>query len=133
MSSRFAHIECYHYGKKRHIKKHCRQLKRENKNDKSKEKEKGDGNDDKVATVTDDFLILCDSYDVVNLACHETSWVIDSGASVHATSRKDYFTSYTAGDFENVKMDNDGLAKTIGIRDVCLSYYIDFEKCETYS
>lgn len=120
-SGRFANVECYHCGKKGHIKKHCRQLKRENKNDKGKEKEKGDGNDDKVATVTDDFLILCDSCDVVNLACHETSWVIDSGASVHATSRKDYFTSYIAGDFENVKMGNDGLAKAIGIEDVCLS------------
>ena len=83
-------------------------------------KKKVDGNDDKVVIVTNDFLILCDFYDVVNLVCHETSWVIDSGASVHATSWKDYFTSYIAGDFGNVKMCNDGLAKAIGIGDVCL-------------
>ena len=39
-----------------------------------------------VGLVIDDFLILYDSYDVVNIACHETSWVINSGASVHARS-----------------------------------------------
>ena len=66
-------------------------------------KENGDGNDDKFATIIDDFLILCDSYDVVNLVCHKTSWVIDSGASFHATSRKYYFISYTAGVLEMLR------------------------------
>ena len=36
------------------------------------------GEDDRVATTTSDFLIVYDS-DVVNFACQETSWVIDSG------------------------------------------------------
>lgn len=119
-SNRFANVECYHCGLKGHIKKHCRQLKRDNKRDKGKKNKNDDGDDDdKAATVTGDFLVLYDD-DVVNLTCHETSWVIDSGASIHATSRRDFFTSYTSGDFGNVKMGNNGLAKAIGIGDVCL-------------
>ncbi|KAJ0020602.1 hypothetical protein Pint_31448 [Pistacia integerrima] len=66
-----------------------------------------------------DFFILDDD-DVINVACHKTSWVIDNGASIHTTSRKDLFTSYVVGDFGTVKIDNNGLAKVIGIRDVCL-------------
>ena len=46
--------------------------------------------------------------------------MIDSGASIHATSQKDFFTTYTLGDLGAVKMDNDGLVKVIGIGDVCL-------------
>ena len=46
--------------------------------------------------------------------------MIDSGVSIHATPRKDFFTSYTSGDFGSVKMGNDGSAKAIGMRDVCL-------------
>ena len=75
---------------------------------------------DRVATIaTEDFLVVYDD-DVINVACHETSWVINTRASIHATSREDFFTSYTVGDFGTVKMGNDGLAKVIGIGDVCL-------------
>ena len=42
-------------------------------------------------------------------------------ALVHATSQKDYFTSYITGGFGNINMSNDGLANAIGIGDVCLS------------
>ncbi|KAL6328283.1 hypothetical protein AAG906_034426 [Vitis piasezkii] len=85
-----------------------------------KEKKNDNGSeDDQVATTTSDFLIVYDS-DVVNFACQETSWVIDSGASIHATPRKDFFTSYTSGDFGSVRMGNDGSAKAIGMGDVRL-------------
>ncbi|KAL6327081.1 hypothetical protein AAG906_013828 [Vitis piasezkii] len=50
----------------------------------------------------------------------ETSWVIDSGASIHATPWKDFFTFYTSGDFGSVRMGNDGSAKAIGMGDVRL-------------
>ena len=46
--------------------------------------------------------------------------MIDNGASIHVTPRKDFITSYTSGDFGSVKMGNDGSAKAIGIGDVCL-------------
>ncbi|KAH7577059.1 hypothetical protein JRO89_XS01G0199500 [Xanthoceras sorbifolium] len=115
-SNKFANIECYHCGQNGHIKKYCRQLKRDNKKDKGKEKKNNDSYDD----VTDDFLIVCDDDDVVNLTCHETSWVIDSGASIHALSRREFFASYTSRDFGDVKIGNNNLAKAIGMRDKCL-------------
>ena len=119
-SNRFANVECHHCGMKGHIKKYCRQLKRENKkNDKDQEGDVGKEKDRVATTSTEDFLVVYDE-DVVNVACHEISWVIDSGASIHATSREDFFTSYTAGDFGTVKMGNDGLVKVVGIGDVCL-------------
>ncbi|TXG69875.1 hypothetical protein EZV62_004810 [Acer yangbiense] len=34
--------------------------------------------DDRVSAIIDDFLIVCNDDVVVNLACHETSWVIDN-------------------------------------------------------
>ncbi|CAL9003904.1 unnamed protein product [Prunus brigantina] len=39
---------------------------------------------------------------------------LDSGASFHVTSRRDFFTSYTNGDFGNVRMGNDKLSKIVG-------------------
>lgn len=43
--SEFTNVGCYHFGKKRRIKKYCRQLKKENKIDKGKKKAKGDDSD----------------------------------------------------------------------------------------
>ena len=109
---------------KGHHKKHCKKLKRASKErghkEKGTKKQNDDGKDiDRVDTVTSpDFFMVYD--EDVNIACHETNWVIDSGASIHATSRKDFFTTYTPGDFRVVKMGNNGLAKVIGIGDVCL-------------
>ena len=64
-------------------------------------------------------LLFYDS-DVVNFAYQETSQVIDSGASIYDIPQKDFFTSYTSGDFGSVRMGNDGSAKAIGMRDVRL-------------
>ncbi|KAL4379459.1 hypothetical protein GQ457_02G029250 [Hibiscus cannabinus] len=53
-------------------------------------------------------------------ACDETSWVIDTGALIHVTSRRDFFTSYNPGNFGVLKMGNDGLVSITGMRDVSL-------------
>ena len=58
--------------------------------------------------------------DGINLVCDETSWIVDSGAAFHVTSRKEFFTSYTPGDFGVLKMGNDGLSKVVGTGTVCL-------------
>ena len=42
------------------------------------------------------------------------------GAILHVTPKKEFFTSYTFGDFGVLKMGNDGESKVIGVGDVCL-------------
>ena len=46
--------------------------------------------------------------------------MIDSVASIHATPQKDFFTSYTSGDFGSVRMGKDGSVKSIGMGNVLL-------------
>ena len=58
--------------------------------------------------------------DMMNLAFDETSWVIDSGATIYATFCRDFYTSYTPGDFGVVRMGNNGVAKVIDIGNVFL-------------
>uniref|UniRef100_A0A803N8D2 Retrovirus-related Pol polyprotein from transposon TNT 1-94-like beta-barrel domain-containing protein n=1 Tax=Chenopodium quinoa TaxID=63459 RepID=A0A803N8D2_CHEQI len=87
--------------------------------DKSRSKSHQDG-DDRAATATDDDLIIIHDESSVNLARYETSWVIVSGASLHVTSRKEFFTFNTPGDFGVLKMGNDGLAQVVGVGDICL-------------
>ena len=55
----------------------------------------------------EEFNIVYDDDDMVNLTTHEISWVIDSGATIHATSRKEFFSSYTPGSFGVVRMGNE--------------------------
>lgn len=66
---------------KGHIIKYYRHLKRENK-EKFKEKK----NDDWVATTTSKKNFIVYGADVINIACRDTSWVIDSSAFIHATN-----------------------------------------------
>ncbi|KAD4180550.1 hypothetical protein E3N88_29141 [Mikania micrantha] len=72
-------------------------------------------------TTTDEFFICCD-YDMVNVAHDDSSWVVDSGATCHVTSQRDFYTSYTPGDFGSVKMGNSGLSKIVGVGDICLKF-----------
>ena len=67
-----------------------------------------------------EFLILLENDDVINIACQDSSWVVDSGATTHATSQRDLFSTYTSGSYGSVKMGNDGLAQVVGIGDICL-------------
>ena len=46
--------------------------------------------------------------------------MIDSGATTHATSHWDLFSTYTTGNYGSVKMGNDAMAQVAGIGDVCL-------------
>ncbi|KAI5312739.1 hypothetical protein L3X38_041913 [Prunus dulcis] len=45
---------------------------------------------------------------------------VDFGASFNVTSWRDFFTSYTNGDFGNVRMGNDKLSKIVGSGDISL-------------
>ncbi|KAG8385877.1 hypothetical protein BUALT_Bualt03G0090800 [Buddleja alternifolia] len=65
-------------------------------------------------------VTIVGDYDTVNLACDETTWVIDSGASVHVTYQRDIFTSYTPGKFGDVRTANHGVIECIGVGEICL-------------
>ena len=51
--------------------------------------------------------------------------MIDSDASVHVTSRRDLFISYTFGDFGNMKMAYESVAKCFSVRHICLEMFTD--------
>ena len=104
-SNRFSNVECHHCGEKGHIKKYCRKLKRENKKKNCNDKREGNNNED--ISIVDDFFVVCDGcVENINLSCDEMDWVVDSGASTHATSRRDLFSTYEIGDFGVVRMRN---------------------------
>jgi hypothetical protein len=62
---------------------------------------------------------MCDE-GFINLACQDSTWVVDLVVSFHVTSWYDLFTSYKKGDFGTVRMRNNNICKIIGIGDVCL-------------
>ena len=101
-------VECNYCHKKGHIKKYCSKLKSRTEKDSN---HKG--------TTSVDFLLVHE-FEFANLFDSSTSWVIDSGASFHITSRRGLFTSYTPGGFGSVKMAHEGVTKCIGVGQVCL-------------
>ncbi|RDX71864.1 hypothetical protein CR513_48733, partial [Mucuna pruriens] len=106
-----------------HIQKHCFLWEKENKGKKGKSKEKGDDDDDDddcVTTATGDDLVILRDFELVNLVPDESMWIIDSDATLHVTPRKEFFTTYTSGDFGVLKIGNDSVTKVIGVGDVCL-------------
>ncbi|RDX60189.1 hypothetical protein CR513_61692, partial [Mucuna pruriens] len=109
--SRYKNVECHYCHKMGHIQKHYFLWRKENKGKKDKSKEKDDDDDDDHDRVTTA---------IVNFVSDESMWIIDSGATLHVTPRKEFFTSYTSGDFGVLKMGNDGVTKVIGVGDVCL-------------
>ncbi|KAK8589773.1 hypothetical protein V6N12_024164 [Hibiscus sabdariffa] len=112
--SRYKNLECHHCSKKGNIKKYYFKLKRDNKGGGDKHDRNDEEKSERAAITREDLLVLFDE-NLVNLACDETSWVIDIGASIHVTSRRDFFTSYTHGDFGVLKMgklDGEGFCNT---------------------
>ncbi|CAH9117929.1 unnamed protein product [Cuscuta epithymum] len=59
---------------------------------------------------------------MVNITHDDSSWVVDSGATCHVTSQRDFYSSYTPGNFGNVRMGNNGQLKIAGIKDICLKF-----------
>ncbi|KAK8482700.1 hypothetical protein V6N11_060272 [Hibiscus sabdariffa] len=98
--SRYKNLKCHHCAKKDHIKKYCFKWKREKKGGGGGDKH-GRNDEEKSERTTatrEDLLVICDE-NLVNLACDKSSWVINTGVSIHVTSRRDFFASYTPDDF----------------------------------
>jgi hypothetical protein len=68
--------------------------------------------EERIMVVSDDTIGLADG--------DEMTWILDSGATIHATSHKELFTNYKTGDFGVVKMGNNDQAQMIGRGDVHL-------------
>jgi hypothetical protein len=66
--------------------------------------------------------IICDDDDSINLVSNDSTLIIDSGASYHVSPMRDFFSSYTIGDFGMVKMRNKLVCEIVGTRDVILIY-----------
>ena len=45
---------------------------------------------------------------------------MDTGAASHVTSRKDFFSSYTPGDFGTLSMGNETVSRVVGNGTICL-------------
>ncbi|KAI5345013.1 hypothetical protein L3X38_012890 [Prunus dulcis] len=92
-------LECYHCGGIGHMKRECMLFKRER--DRGNEK-----SDTRHTTATtsggNEVNILC-SDGFVNFSSQDTCWIVDSGVSFRVTSQRDFFTSYTNGDFGNMR------------------------------
>ena len=102
---------------KGHTKKFCRNLNRENKN---KEETKEDGNENYLATVTTEDLVTVLDANMINIACDESSWVVDTCVASHVTLRKDFFSSYTSSDFGTLSMGRETISRVVGIGTICL-------------
>ena len=112
-------IVCYNCGEKGHYKNQCKQPKKNKK--KGKEVESTESKDNTTATVQGgDYLILSPSDDIFSCVCQDLEWVIDTGASYHATPRREFFATYRSGNFGVVKMGNYGTADIIGMGDIHL-------------
>lgn len=57
----------------------------------------------------------------VNRIHQDSQCVVDSSASYHVTSCCDAFSTYSDGEFANVKMGNDVECRIIGMDDVCIN------------
>ena len=109
-------VECYYCHKKGHMKRKCRKLKfKEQKKEKNSEKKQND-----TAIVIDGELMIIRDDASVNLIGQDMDWVIDYGASFHVTSRADFFTFYSQGEFVNVRMGNEDVSNIVGMGDICL-------------
>ena len=87
---------------------------------KDKQEKNNDENGNRVATTTGNDLVIVYDENLINVVCDDSSWVVDSGVSFHVTSKKDFFLSYTPGDFGVLKMGNNDTSKVVCIGTICL-------------
>ncbi|KAG6399745.1 hypothetical protein SASPL_141228 [Salvia splendens] len=76
-----------------------------------------DSIDHVAAATSDDLVIVSDDHDT-NLVSSDICWVGDSSAAVYVTPRREFFSTYTVGDFSPLRTSNNGLAKVAGIENI---------------
>ena len=98
-------FNCYNCGKKGHFKKDCRAPKKDT------------GTQESVHVIEEagDAMILS-----VNSPIE--SWILDSGASFHATPCQEIMENYVSGDFGKVHLADDETLKIVGKGDIILKF-----------
>jgi hypothetical protein len=117
--------ECFHCGKKGHIRMNCRHWRKEQTEDKDHKHDDEKGTtavvDDKEVVVLSIQEQKCEHVDN-----NDDEWVVDSAATHHVVRTKELFTTYKAKDFGTVKMGNTSYSKIVRIGDVCIKTNVGF-------
>ncbi|VFQ98128.1 unnamed protein product [Cuscuta campestris] len=116
-------VKCFYCDKPGHKISQCRKMKRDKarqKEEKGQTSEKKEEKDTASLADADDLFFVCDDTNF-DVAFQDCTWIIDSGASCHLTPHREFFSSYTGGDFGYVKMGKgDKSSKIVGMGTVCL-------------
>ncbi|MCO5593159.1 hypothetical protein L7F22_047165 [Adiantum nelumboides] len=134
-------IECYHCGKKCHMKRDCKTWKAK----KGKEKSEEQGEKTKFTvkiqeinvtsvvaegdnSVSGDIYFLKSTIDSPSLTTTDghalNDWIIDSGTSLHASPHREWFTSYVSTK-DHVRLGNEQTCQILGVGDVQLKFQND--------
>ncbi|KAM1468689.1 hypothetical protein ACFX2I_033622 [Malus domestica] len=110
---------CHHCGKEGHMKKNCRVWKREQREGNNQKK---DDTGNTTAVICGDVPEILSVGECLHMgnSDRDIEWIFDNGASFHATSKREFFSTYKEGDFGIVKMGNESYSKILGIGDICL-------------
>lgn len=80
----------------------------------NEDKEKKNDKDTTTIAHKGDVYIIYD-YNYVNLACQNSTWIINSSTSYHVNLTRDLFLSYTVGVFGTIIMRNKGVCEIVGV------------------
>ena len=100
---------CWNCGGKGHFKKDCRAPKRKQ-NDDAKTANSANIAAEEEEIIQDALVLSCDQQPEI--------WVVDSGASFHATARREIIANYVAGDFGRVYLGDNEPCSIVGKGDV---------------
>ena len=85
--------------------------------------------DKEVATIAsrEDIILFTEGVDqCLATTSNQVDWVVDTGASYHATPRREFFTSYRTGDLGVIRMENNGVSKICGIEEIVIQTHEDY-------
>ena len=64
------------------------------------------------------MTFLCNQEDCCHVVEQDVEWVVDSATSYHCIPKREYFSTYKAGDYGTVKMRNKSVSLIAGIGDI---------------